>query len=261
MNPPPFAQLVQLAHEIPPAAAIVLGSGMGEAANRLSPLAETSFTDVPGLEATSVPGHVGRLILGDWAGRRVLLFQGRLHYYESGNGRTVTGPIHTARFLGARLLLLTNAAGGIRDDLAPGSLMAVSDHINWTRPYPWRTPLRAGPPYSSRLRELLQVAARKIDTQLSEGVYAAVTGPCYETPAEIRALRVCGADAVGMSTAREIEAGFELGLECAAISLVTNRAAGLTASPICHTEVLERAAAAGARLADLIEQFLRELNG
>ncbi len=256
-----FADLVQRAHQTPPVAAIVLGSGMGEAATRLAPLAITSFADIPGLEAATVPGHAGQLSLGDWAGQRVLLFQGRLHFYESGNGRTVTLPIQTARFLGARTILLTNAAGGIRDDLAPGSLMAVRDHINWTRPYPWRQGLRAGSPYSPRLLQRLQTAAKKINTPLAEGIYAAVTGPCYETCAEIRALRVCGADAVGMSTAREAEAAFQLGLECAAVSVVTNRAAGLACGPLSHQEVLETAATAARRLADLIEQFMRELDG
>lgn len=254
-----FADLVQLTQRTPPVAAIVLGSGMGEAAGRLTPLAAAPFVDIPGLEAASVPGHAGQLLLGDWAGRRVLLFQGRLHFYESGDGRTVTMPIHTARFLGARVILLTNAAGGIRDDLAPGSLMALRDHINWTRPYPWRQRSRAGSPYSPRLRQLLQSAARKVNPSLAEGVYAAVTGPCYETPAEVRALRACGADAVGMSTAREAEAAFELGLECAAVSLITNRATGLACGPLSHQEVLETAATAGRRLADLIEQFLQEL--
>src|SRR5580692_11928761 len=119
----PFADLLQLARDIPPVAAVVLGSGMAELAQRLTPLATVPFGNVPNLEVPSVPGHAGQLTLGDWAGQRMLLFQGRLHFYESGNGRTVTAPIHTARFLGARELLLTNAVGGIRDDLRPGSLM------------------------------------------------------------------------------------------------------------------------------------------
>jgi inosine/guanosine/xanthosine phosphorylase family protein len=265
----PFADLIAEAKSQPPRAAIVLGSGMGSAAARLRAVMSVPFVEVPGLEATSVPGHHGQLLLGDWAGQRVLLFAGRLHFYESGSWRTVTAPIHTARFLGASVILVTNAAGGIRDDLGPGSLMAIRDHIEWTRPYPWRplTPSPSGPtgegrnpiPYSPRLRHLLQKAAKQGGISLAEGVYAAVTGPCYETPAEIRALRVCGADAVGMSTAREIQTGFELGLECAGISLVTNRAAGLAQGPIQHEEVLAAAAAAGERLAQLIERFLGEL--
>jgi purine-nucleoside phosphorylase len=213
---------------------------------------------VPGLTATSVVGHHGCLTLGDWAGRRVLLFEGRLHYYEGHPWRTVTLPIETAAYLGARILLLTNAAGGIHDALVPGSLMAIHAHIEWTRPSCWRG-LARPTPYSLRLAKSLAQAAHGLDMELHQGTYAAVTGPCYETPAEIRALRAWGADAVGMSTAREIQAGYDRGLECAALSCITNRAAGLSDGPINHKEVLSTAAAQSDRLADLLERFLQML--
>jgi purine-nucleoside phosphorylase len=162
-------------------------------------------------------------------------------------------------------LLLTNAAGGIRDDLGPGSLMALTDHIDWTRPFAWR---HSGPgglgsprpsPYSPHLRESLTRTAESLDMRLTEGVYAQMTGPCYETPAEIRALRSCGADAVGMSTGREAARGAALGMECVAVSCICNRAAGLSEALIHHEEVLAIGKRLREKLAGLIERFLGEM--
>jgi purine-nucleoside phosphorylase len=200
-------------------------------------------------------------VLGDWAGRRTLVFQGRLHYYEGHSWEGVVGPIHAAHALGARVLILTNAAGGIHDALVPGSLMAIRDHIEWTRPGCWKIPGPGGlgparpSPYSPRLVELLEEAAHALGMDLLRGVYASVTGPSYETPAEIRALKAWGADAVGMSTAREAQAGYELGMECAALSCITNRAAGLAAGAIHHGEVLTTATSQIPRLVELLERF------
>jgi purine-nucleoside phosphorylase len=232
---------------------------------RLVPERTVSFRDIPGLGATSVAGHKGCLTLGEWGGERVLVFEGRLHYYEGHPWDSVVAPVRTAAALGARALLLTNAAGGIHDALGPGSLMALRDHIEWTRPRCW---LHPGPgalgpprpsPYSPRLLRVLAEAARGLGAKLLQGVYGAVTGPCYETPAEIRALKTWGADAVGMSTARELQAGCDLGLECAAVSCITNRAAGLSGATLNHEEVLATAAAQSDRLANLLEGFLRLL--
>ncbi len=262
-----FAALAEAAQAAPPTVAIVLGSGMGPAVARLRPACSVPFAEAPGLAAPSVQGHGGRLTLGDWAGRRVLVFEGRLHRYEGHPWGVVTRPAHLARELGARTFLLTNAAGGIRADLHAGSLMALRDHMDWTRPSVWRPPGPGGiggprpSPYSPRLLQLLEQAARRCGVALHAGVYAAVTGPSYETPAEIRALGRCGADAVGMSTAREIEAAAAVGLECAAVSCITNRAAGLSEGPIHHGEVLTTAAAQAVRLARLLEEFLTAEGG
>jgi purine-nucleoside phosphorylase len=196
---------------------------------------------------------------------RVLVYQGRLHFYEGHAWDVVTRPVRVAAELGALVALLTNAAGGIADGLGPGSLMALRDHMEWTWPYWWRRPGPGGlgsdrpSPYSARLLELLSRAAAALGLELPRGVYASLLGPCYETPAEIRALKTWGADAVGMSTAREVQAAAEAGLECAAVSCITNRAAGLSAAPLSHAEVLATAAAASARLTDLIEAFLKGL--
>jgi purine-nucleoside phosphorylase len=212
-----------------------------------------------------VAGHKGTLALGDWVGRRVLVFEGRLHRYEGHSWQDVVAPVHVAYSLGAATLFLTNAAGGIHDALGPGSLMLLCDHIEWTWPYCWRRPGRGGlggerpSPYSPGLLPVLIQAAHARRIALHLGVYAAVTGPCYESPAEIRALKAWGADAVGMSTAREVQQGFELGMQCAAVSCITNRAAGLSAAPLDHEEVLETARAQADKLAALVEEFLQRL--
>jgi purine-nucleoside phosphorylase len=228
---------------------------MSHLADRLRDPVEIPFAEVPGLEATGVPGHRGTLLLGEWGGRVVLVFAGRLHYYEGHAWDRAVQPVRVAHDLGARTLLVTNAAGGIRTDLVPGTLMALAGHLDTTRPG-WWPDFAIARPYSPRLIAGLQQAAATLGFTLPTGVYAQLTGPSYETPAEIRALRACGADAVGMSTAREIQAARDLGLECAAVSLITNQAAGLSEGPIHHGEVLATAATQHERLTGLIEAFL-----
>jgi purine-nucleoside phosphorylase len=205
-----------------------------------------------------VLGHKGRLTVGHWAGKAVLVAEGRLHYYEGHDWDTVTRPIRLAASLGVRQAILTNAAGGMRAHLVPGSLMPIQDHLEWNRPYPWREPPRPSP-YAAHLLEHIVSSGKAIGLDLTPGIYAAVTGPSYETPAEIRALQSVGAWAVGMSTSREVLAGAEAGLECAAVSLITNRAAGLSAEPLAHSEVLEMGRRAGLRLGELLEVVVRNL--
>jgi purine-nucleoside phosphorylase len=252
----PFAALADAAASARPRVALILGSGLASFAERLKIVQTIPFLDVPGLPPASVAGHRGCVSLAEFGAQSVLVFEGRLHYYEGHPWRTVTLLVRIAAYLGARVLVLTNAAGGIRDDLDPGSLMAITDHIDWTQTCPWRVSRTRPTPYSQALLQLLQTAASKTGIDLRAGVYAAVTGPCYETPAEIRALRQCGADALGMSTAREIEAGVQAGMECCAMSCITNRAAGLSSGPITHDEVLAAAQARGNALADLLQAFV-----
>ncbi len=259
---PCFAALEESCRERPPRVAIVLGSGMGYVARHVQVEHVVPFAAIPGLPAVSVHGHKGCLTLGDWAGQRVLVFEGRLHFYEGHSWETVTLPLRTAASLGAKVAVLTNAAGGIGDALHPGCLMAITDHMECNRPYWWRQPGPGGlgparpSPYSPRLLEWLARSAAQSSVALQQGTYAAVTGPCYETQAEIRALKAWGADAVGMSTAREIQAAHDAGMECAAISCITNRAAGLSATPLNHEEVLTMAARQAEQIASLLEQFL-----
>lgn len=250
----------------PPRVAIVLGSGLGDLAKRVRCQEQLAFADVPGLEQPTVPGHQGKLILGTWGGQNVLLCSGRLHFYEGHSWHNVTQPIRLAHDLGARVLVLTNAAGGIRDDLVPGSLLAVNAHLEWARvlqPTATGTAANPGLPlrrtYDPSLMSLLQDSARALDMTLPSGVYAQVTGPCYETPAEIRALKSLGVDAVGMSTAREAESAVELGLTCAAVSCITNRAAGLGPGRIHHEEVLSLTARSRERIGRLLEGLLERL--
>jgi len=250
-----FAELEQECRRSPPRLVLVLGSGMGPVADRPRNRSSVVFADIPGLTAAGVTGHRGCLTLGDWMGLRLLIFEGRLHFYEGHPWERVVLPLQTAARLGAPLAVLTNAAGGIAEHLDPGSLMCLSDHLDCTRPHWWRLP-RSESPYSARLRTMLARAAQEAQVPLTSGIYAAMIGPCYETPAEVRALKSWGADAVGMSTAREGDAAVAAGMECAAISCITNKAAGLSDQPLTHEEVLATARGQAQGLANLLERFV-----
>lgn len=272
----PFASLTELALAEKPRLAIVIGSGLSPVASQVRVLHSVSFSQIPGMSQPSVPGHKGRLTLGNWVGKRVLVFEGRLHFYEGHSWDAVTRPIRLAHSLGARILLATNAAGGIHSGLHPGSYMAIRHHLDWTGSS-YRRPgspseqslqhsehpesnLISTSPYSPRLLDFIQKSAANLNLELLTGTYAAVTGPNYETPAEIRALRACGADAVGMSTIREIQFAHDLRMECAALSCITNRAAGLDEeAPITHDEVLRIAKASSQQLTRLVESFIEKV--
>jgi purine-nucleoside phosphorylase len=248
--------------------AVVLGSGQSSVLSGLAESASVKFAEAPGLVAPSVSGHSGKIVVGVLADVPLVVFQGRLHFYEGHDWEKVAAPVAFAASLGVKTLLLTNAAGGIHPSLGPGSLMIVRDHLFWQRPGSWLGP---GPetcdcgagarpsPYSTRLIEQLRKAGQEIGESLLSGVYAAVTGPCYETPAEIRALQAAGADAVGMSTAYECETGRALGMECAAISAITNKGAGLGEGTLDHRDVLHVMAGIRERLGRLIVAFVRGL--
>ena len=262
----PIGMLEQLAHENKPTLAIALGSGLGPVAERLHTLLSVPFSQIGGLSAPSVPGHKGYVTLSMWAGKSVLVLEGRLHSYEGYSCQAITHPIHVAHSLGARVFISTNAAGGIHPRLTTGSFMVIRDHIDWTRPFVGRAVagsldrVRQPSPYSARLLHVIQQEANRFSVDLTSGIYAAVIGPNYETPAEIRALRDCGADAVGMSTIHEIQAAHDLGMECAAISCITNRAAGLDErAAITHDQVLQTANAGSRQLARLIEACIEKV--
>jgi purine-nucleoside phosphorylase len=251
----PFTAAIR---EYRPRAAVVLGSGLGAVPYRFEQVASVSFANVPGLAATSVHGHSGTIDLGHCAGVPLLVFRGRLHFYEGHSWERVASPVRLMAGWGVKTLILTNAAGGIHDRLNPGDLMVLRKHL-WLQS-PQAVEGRIGnpsfddSPYSRRLIESLQAA--EPGHELLAGVYAAVTGPCYETPAEIRALRAIGADAVGMSTAFEAITAAELGMEVVAISCITNRAAGLTCGTLDHTEVLANAGRPAERISRLLEAIL-----
>jgi purine-nucleoside phosphorylase len=241
-----------------PRAAVVLGSGLGAVPHRFAEVASIPFADVPGLAAPSVHGHSGAIDLGDCAGVPLLVFRGRLHSYEGHSWDRVAAPVRLMAGWGVKTLILTNAAGGIHARLGPGDLMVLRDHL-WLQTPPAvvgriANPSYARSPYSPRLIGLLQAA--EPGRELLAGVYAAVTGPCYETPAEIRAFRAMGADAVGMSTAFEARTAAALGLEVAAISCITNKAAGLACGTLDHAEVLANAGRPAERISGLLETLL-----
>ncbi|WP_066905448.1 purine-nucleoside phosphorylase [Millisia brevis] len=242
------------AHDV----AVVLGTGWGDAADAFgTPIATLATSDLPGFAGPSVSGHAGQIRstrLGDY---RVLVLMGRSHPYEGHHLSTVVHPIRTVAAAGVRHVLLTNAAGGLLPEMTVGQAVAISDHLNLTA----RSPL-IGPQfvdlvdaYSPRLREL----ARQIDPTLTEGVYAGLPGPHFETPAEIRMLRTLGADLVGMSTVHETIAARALGLEVFAVSMVTNAAAGVTDGPIDHSAVVAAGAAAADRVGSLLATLISRL--
>jgi purine-nucleoside phosphorylase len=255
----PFDAFARTVAALAPRTAIVLGSGLSGAAAAFSERAAIGFRDVPGLVPPTVSGHSGRLAVGIWSGAPTLLFLGRLHFYEGHSWRTVTGTVRTAAELSVKRIVLTNAAGGIHPTLNPGELMAIRGHLKLLEPDAWRVLASENPisrPYSARLIEVMQEHERAAGRELLAGVYAALTGPSYETPAEIRALSACGADAVGMSTAMEVEEAARLGLEVVAISCITNRAAGLGDATLDHAEVLVNAKLAVERMSGLLGRLV-----
>jgi purine-nucleoside phosphorylase len=256
----PFAAFAEVCASLGPRTAVVLGSGLTGATSAFTERASVAFGDIPGLVPPTVHGHGGRLAVGAWAGVPALLFLGRLHFYEGHPWRVVTGTVRIATQLGVRRIVLTNAAGGIHPSLTPGDLMAIRSHVKLLEADDWRALANDAPPapYSQRLLDVLQAHGRARGRELLAGVYAALTGSSYETPAEIRALAKCGADAVGMSTAMEAEEAVRLGLEVAGISCITNKAAGLGAAALDHAEVLVNAKLAVERMGELLGLLVSE---
>jgi len=251
-----------------PAVGIVLGSGLGALADGVADPVAIPFADLPGWPAATAPGHAGRLVLGRLGGTPVVLLQGRFHMYEGNDPGLVVQPVLLFGRLGARVVVLTNAAGGVNPGFGPGTLMIIADHLNLTG----RTPL-IGPnadaigarfpdlvdAWSPRLRDRLREAGWAESVPLEEGIYAGLLGPQYETPAEVRMLRGLGADAVGMSTVLECIAARWAGLEVCGVSLVTNAGAGITGEPLTHEEVLAAGAEAGPWLARVIRRLVEGL--
>ena len=246
-----------------PEVAIVLGSGLGEfARTALTNPRMLEYSQIEGFQTSTVSGHRGRFVLGEIAGRSVVCMQGRLHYYEGYTQQEITAPIRLLGAWGVKTLVVTNAAGGIRDDLSAGSFMLIEDHLNFTGTNPL---IGACPPelkrfpdmshaYDPELLAHAQKVAQDHAINMAKGIYIGVCGPSFETPAEIRAFRTLGADAVGMSTVAEVIVANQLSMRVLGISLISNRAAGLGGDCLTEEEVNETAQA----VKEPFEQFLAQ---
>jgi purine-nucleoside phosphorylase len=251
-----------------PSTAIVLGSGLGDFAGTLAGAISIPYLELPHWPASAVIGHEGRLVVGAVQGRRVAALSGRCHLYEGYDIQRVTFAVRVLGVLGVRTLILTNAAGGINTSFAAGALMIIDDHINLTGSNPLVGPNdeRFGPRfpdmtevYSTRLRAIADQAGASSGRTLPHGVYAALLGPSYETPAEIRYLRAIGVDAVGMSTVPEAIAARHMGIEVLGISCISNMAAGVLPQPLSHADVLETTRRVRGRFIALLEAVIAQL--
>lgn len=243
---------------------LILGSGLGHLADAVDGVA-IDYADLPGFPHAGVSGHKPRLVIGTLEGVRVAVFAGRAHYYEQGDAAAMRRPLELLKALGAEALLVTNAAGSLRPDIGPGELMLLSDHINFSGLNPL-----IGEPTDARfvpmtdahdpgLRARLRAAAEAEGVALPEGIYAWYSGPSFETPAEIRAIRILGGDAVGMSTVPEVILARFLGLRVAAVSTITNMAAGLSDEQISHDHTKAMAPIGAAKLERVLRRMLRDL--
>lgn len=247
----------------PPEFGLILGSGLGHLSAHVEGTA-IPYDDLPGFPHAGVSGHVPQLVIGQLEGCRVAVFGGRSHYYESGRADAMRLPLETLAALGCNKLILTNAAGSLRPDIQPGGLMLLDDHISFAGTNPLigepsdRRFVALTDAHDAAMRAGLLAAAEAEGVEMPEGVYCWFSGPSFETPAEIRAARTLGADAVGMSTVPEIILGRFLGLRCAAISVITNMGAGLSDESISHEHTKAMAPLGAAKLEAVLRRFLRD---
>ncbi len=251
-----------------PEVAMILGSGLGHLAETMDVHAAIPYWKIPHFPVSTVPGHPGRLLLAELAGRRLVVMQGRFHYYEGYSMQEVTFGVRVMGFLGARILIVSNAAGGVNPDFRPGDLMLIRDHINLMPENPLRGPNdeTLGPRFPSMhnaydrdLREKVQEVARGLGIALKEGVYVALQGPNLETPAEYRMVRLLGGDAVGMSTVPEVIVANHMGMKVVGFSVITNVPDFEHPQETTHEEVMTVAREAGERLSQVVHGFLKNL--
>lgn len=250
-----------------PEIAIILGSGLGGLADEIEDAVRVPYADIPGFPEATVVGHAGELVSGNLSGRRVVALAGRFHMYEGHPPALAAFPVRVFHALGARTLFASNAAGGIRRDLAAGDLMIIEDHLNLTFTNPLIGSLQEGDtrfpdmsdPYDRTLRALLHAIGDRLKIPLKEGVYACLNGPSFETRAEVRMLETLGADAVGMSTVPEVIVARAMGMRVAAMSCITNAATGTSDAPVLHAEVLDVTARAAESFQSVVRTFVAEL--
>lgn len=252
-----------------PRVALVLGSGLGDFAKEIRVEYELSYDDIEGFPVSTVPGHAGKFIFGYVGNTPVVCMKGRVHYYEGYDISDVVLPIRLMKLLGAEIFFVTNAAGGANTSFHAGDLMLIKDHIALFAPNPLiganidelgvRFPDMSHI-YDEDLQELIRKKAKENDIYIQEGIYTYLTGPSYESPADIRALKVLGADAVGMSTVPEAIAANHMGMKICGISCISNLAAGLSASPLCHEEVQQAADEAAPKFKKLVSEVIKSLS-
>lgn len=245
-----------------PKVGLVLGSGLGGLVNEVQNAVRISYGDLPGFPKSGVTGHAGELVAGDFNGTAVIMMAGRAHYYEHGNAGAMRPALEVLQGIGVETLMLTNAAGSLEPDMGPGSVMLITDHINFSGSNPLfgeptdRRFVGLTQAYDPAMRAALEAAAQKTGTPLHKGVYMWFSGPSFETPAEIRMARIVGANAVGMSTVPEVILARFLGLRVAACSVITNLAAGMTGGELSHQETKDMAPLGGARLAAILREAI-----
>jgi purine-nucleoside phosphorylase len=252
-----------------PAVAIVLGSGLGGLADQIADRTVVNYADIPGFPVPTVVGHSGSVVAGTLGGRRVVALSGRFHMYEGHDAALAGFPVRVLHELGARTLIVTNAAGGIRRAFAPGAIMLIRDHINLMFRNPLIGAVESGEerfpdmsePYSAELQQIARDVAAARSIVLEEGVYAGLLGPTYETAAEVKMLEILGADAVGMSTVPEVIVARSRGMRVLGFSCITNLACGISTTPITHAEVLETTRAAGEKMSGLVATIVSRLPG
>ncbi|MBY3387484.1 purine-nucleoside phosphorylase [Rhizobium laguerreae] len=254
--------LAALLGAIKPRHGIVLGSGLGSLVSQLEGAVRIPYRDLPGFPVSAVSGHAGEVVAGRLGGVPVVMLSGRVHYYEKGDANAMRLPIEVLKALGVEALILTNSAGSLRDDMPPGSVMQITDHINYSGMNPLigeesdHRFVGMTNAYDAGLAAAMRRAAAKPKIELAQGVYMWFSGPSFETPAEIRMARILGADAVGMSTVPEVIIARMLGLRVAAASVITNYGAGMTGNELSHEETKDMAPIGGARLAAILKDMI-----
>jgi purine-nucleoside phosphorylase len=250
-----------------PRVMIVLGSGLGALGEQIENATRIPFSEIPGFPSAAVEGHKGMFVAGELEGVKVVALQGRFHLYEGHDAQTAALPIRAMAALGAEILIVSNAAGALNPAFSAGMLMIIDDHINFMFRNPLTGPVVGGDtrfpdmsrPYDTELQDLAERIAGENGISIARGVYLAVLGPSYETPAEIRMFRMFGADAVGMSTIPEVIAARAMGVRVLGVSLITNAAAGSTGEPLTHEEVIEAGREASGRFTTLVRGVIRNL--
>ncbi|MCA1030606.1 purine-nucleoside phosphorylase [Bacillus timonensis] len=252
-----------------PEIGLILGSGLGVLAEEIENPVKIPYNEIPEFPVSTVEGHAGQLVFGTLKGKSVVAMQGRFHFYEGYSLEKVTFPIRVMKEIGVKSLIVTNAAGGVNESFEPGDLMIITDHINNTGQNPLIGPNdeRFGvrfpdmsEAYCSKLRNIAKSVAEKLQVPIKEGVYVGNTGPSYETPAEVRMLRILGGDAVGMSTVPEVIIARHAGLKVLGISCISNMAAGILDQPLTHDEVIETTEMAKANFLVFVKEIVSEMN-